>query len=123
MTPVQVFKAAALRELAAAGVGPARAADLVKAASVGSVIGGAAAGAGSLLGRLVSTFGPMAALGLVAAPVAAGAAGGKLLAAARDDDSDLAETQSDETIAAYRQLADEARRRAARKGLRLPEAE
>lgn len=119
MTPVQVFKAAALRELAAAGVGPARAADLVKAA----FLGGVAAGAGSLLGRLVSTFGPMAALGLVAAPVAAGAAGGKLLAAVRDDDSDLAETQSDETIAAYRQLADEARRRAARKGLRLPEAE
>lgn len=128
MTPRDAFKVAVLGRLADHGVGPLELPGLVAAAitrQTGVKVAAADFGKAAVLGletlaRFVESAGPIAAAGLVAAPVAGGAAAGHLLAKAREDDTELDAAKADETIAAYRQLAADAARRARAKGLPLP---
>lgn len=74
-----------------------------------SFLGGAVSGASNI----ISSLGPLAVLAAIGTPIAAGVAGGHVLAKARDDDTDVDAAKADETTQVYRQLAEEARRRVA----------
>ena len=115
MTPRQAFKAAVLTALAASGTGIDRfagavkeAADVLKSVPLEkrSLFGSETAA--NLIGRLMSWGGPMAVGGAIAAPVGAGVIGGRMLAKAQDDDTDVEAAKADELIQAYTQLANDA---------------
>lgn len=122
MTPRQLFKAEVLAAMAERGHSPAQCATLLKAANVqldkqaflGKMLGEGIEG----VSRLGSAALPIAAVLGAGIPVGAGLVGGHLLAKAQDDDTDVDAIRSEELIQAYRQLAEDAARKARFRGLR-----
>lgn len=118
MTSKQAFKAAVLAELANGGDPLDRVRDVLKTAvdrcatfRKSAFLGAMAKGIGDFGGKVVSTVGPFAMLAALGLPVAAGVVGGRALAKAQDDDTNLEAAQADEKIRMYQQLAHEAKRR------------
>lgn len=121
MTAKDIFKVQFLKAAADRGWSMPQTASVLRhilesPLSKAALLGGVASGVGSALGGL----GPLAVMAAIGAPIAAGVAGGHIIAKARDDDTDVEAAKADETAQVYRQLAEEARRRAAeRRALRM----
>jgi len=116
MSPQEGFKIGFLLACADRGLDAEEAHGLVKRAFAGldSVL--------DLPGRALSALGPTAAqtaiLAGVGLPIAAGAGTGWAAAKLTDDDSNVEEAKTDEVLAEYQRLTDQARRQAAVKQLK-----
>lgn len=111
MTPREAFKVGFLLRCVEEGLSTEDAQLRVKRASWL----GDAANAGS---RVVSGLAGPVALAAVGLPIVAGVAGGHLAAKAVDDKSDVTEAKTNEILAEYQRLTDQAKRQTALKRLR-----
>lgn len=121
MSPREAFKAGFLLSCADKGMTADEAHALVKKAfgpGAGNVVG-------ELIeapGRIISSVGPglmgAGALAAIGLPIAAGAGVGWGAAKLTDDDSNVDEAKTDELLAEYQRLTDQARRQIAMKQLR-----
>ncbi len=112
MTPKEAFKAGFLIRCAEEGLSDEATHERIKTAlfDVGSIMRG--------IGSIGSAIAGPALLTGVGLPIVAGVTGGHLAAKAVDDDSDVNEAKTDEILAEYRRLADQARRQTAMKQMR-----
>ncbi len=114
MTPREAFKVGFLAYCAERGLGADEVGALVKRASIfGEVVRAPL--------RLASSVAPTALnaalIGAIGLPIVAGAGTGWAAAKLTDDDSDVDAARSDEILAEYQRLTDQARRQSALKAL------
>ncbi len=119
MSPQEAFKVGFLLSCADRGLSAEATHALVKraVAGIGNVVGEMIEAPGrfvSAVGPTVLNAGLLAAVGL---PIAAGAGTGWAAAKLTDDDSNVDEAKTDEILAEYQRLTDQARRQAAMKQL------